>query len=192
MGTRNLTCVYLNGEFKVAQYGQWDGHPDGQGRTILDFLDNVNYGEFRKKISNLHFITDDEQKELDNFFEEIGSKDGWLDLEQSKKYQEKYYHLSRDRGAEILKLIMEDKVPFLENQIEFAKDSLFCEWCYIIDIDQDILEVYIGSNKKPLKPTDRFYEKDQEPDNQGYYPIKLKATFPLGTINRKEFFELQK
>lgn len=25
MGTRNLTIVYSNGEYKVAQYGQWDG-----------------------------------------------------------------------------------------------------------------------------------------------------------------------
>lgn len=25
MGTRNLTAVYLDGQYKVAQYGQWDG-----------------------------------------------------------------------------------------------------------------------------------------------------------------------
>lgn len=25
MGTRNLTIVYSNGEYKVAQYGQWMG-----------------------------------------------------------------------------------------------------------------------------------------------------------------------
>lgn len=31
MGTRNLTCVVLDGEFKVAQYGQWDGYPEGSG-----------------------------------------------------------------------------------------------------------------------------------------------------------------
>lgn len=31
MGTRNLTAVYLDGQYKVAQYGQWDGYPEGQG-----------------------------------------------------------------------------------------------------------------------------------------------------------------
>ena len=38
MGTRNLTCVFVNGEYKVAQYCQWDGYPSGQGLTILNFL----------------------------------------------------------------------------------------------------------------------------------------------------------
>lgn len=35
MGTRNLTAVYLDGQYKVAQYGQWDGYPEGQGITAL-------------------------------------------------------------------------------------------------------------------------------------------------------------
>ena len=30
MGTRHLTAVVLNGDFKVAQYGQWDGFTNGQ------------------------------------------------------------------------------------------------------------------------------------------------------------------
>ena len=38
MGTRHVTAVFLNGEPRVAQYGQWDGYPSGQGVTILDFL----------------------------------------------------------------------------------------------------------------------------------------------------------
>ena len=38
MGTRNVTMVIHKGETKVAQYGQWDGTPDGQGVTILGFL----------------------------------------------------------------------------------------------------------------------------------------------------------
>ena len=38
MGTRNLTAVYLDGQYKVAQYGQWDGYPEGQGITALTFL----------------------------------------------------------------------------------------------------------------------------------------------------------
>jgi len=38
MGTRNLTMVISDGKTKIAQYGQWDGYPSGQGADILAFL----------------------------------------------------------------------------------------------------------------------------------------------------------
>ena len=41
MGTRNLTAVFMDGEYKVAQYGQWDGYPSGQGVDILNILKNA-------------------------------------------------------------------------------------------------------------------------------------------------------
>ncbi|OBT59797.1 hypothetical protein VE03_10541, partial [Pseudogymnoascus sp. 23342-1-I1] len=38
LGTRNLVFVYYQSRFVLAQYGQWDGYPEGQGFTILAFL----------------------------------------------------------------------------------------------------------------------------------------------------------
>ena len=38
MGTRNMTFVVESGEYRVAQYGQWDGYPSGQGLNIVDFM----------------------------------------------------------------------------------------------------------------------------------------------------------
>jgi len=40
MGTRHLIVVKKDNEIKVAQYGQWDGYPSGQGVSILKFLRN--------------------------------------------------------------------------------------------------------------------------------------------------------
>ena len=41
MGTRNLTIVRnKEGIIRVAQYGQWDGYPEGQGITALNFIKN--------------------------------------------------------------------------------------------------------------------------------------------------------
>lgn len=41
MGTRNLTLVWYKGKWRIAQYGQWDGQPDGQGVRILRFINNL-------------------------------------------------------------------------------------------------------------------------------------------------------
>lgn len=38
MGTRHLIEVVVDGQIKVAQYGQWDGYPSGQGVDVLKFL----------------------------------------------------------------------------------------------------------------------------------------------------------
>lgn len=40
MGTRHLIAAKVDGEYKLAQYGQWDGYPEGQGVAVLDFLVN--------------------------------------------------------------------------------------------------------------------------------------------------------
>jgi hypothetical protein len=34
MGTRNLIAVFFDGEYRVAQYSQWDGYPEGQGGNV--------------------------------------------------------------------------------------------------------------------------------------------------------------
>ena len=41
MGTRHLIAVQLDGEYKIAQYGQWDGYPDGKGIDVLHFLTDI-------------------------------------------------------------------------------------------------------------------------------------------------------
>lgn len=38
MGTRHLICIFYKGKWVVAQYGQWDGYPEGQGFKLFRFL----------------------------------------------------------------------------------------------------------------------------------------------------------
>lgn len=60
MGTRNLTAVYLDGEYRIAQYGQWDGYPEGQGMTALNFLRSMDEEKFKSALRNSSFISGDE------------------------------------------------------------------------------------------------------------------------------------
>lgn len=107
MGTRNLTMVIHKAETKVAQYGQWDGYPSGQGATVLEFLKSVNLSLFKERLLKVRFMNDRDNKEMDKFLASIGCSDGWMNSEQSNKFRKKYPLLSRDHGAEILNLIMD-------------------------------------------------------------------------------------
>ncbi len=191
MGTRNLTMVIHKEETKVAQYGQWDGYPSGQGLTVLEFLKNSNMDVFKKKLENVRFSNDDDIKKMNEFLLSIGAQDGWVNLEQSKKYNEQYPYMSRDVGAEILNMIYEsDGEVLLQDSSSFASDSLFCEWAYVIDIDKNQLEVYKGFNHSELEDGQRFknLEKQKYPIYDDYYPIRCVKMYPLDELPTNDVF----
>ena len=172
MGTRNLTIVKHNGKYKVAQYGQWDGYPSGQGVTVLEFawtLSRINsLLEFTHKVDAVEEASSEYIADIEKRVQQGRLKD----------WEKAYPELSRDTCAKILKMIMESPAGLkLRNDIEFAADSLFCEWAYVIDLDEGTLEAFVGFNKLPLKPDDRFFffffKRRVDYIDEDYYPVKL-------------------
>jgi hypothetical protein len=173
MGTRHLIAVMKDGEYKIAQYGQWDGYPDGQGLDCLHFLQYADLTVFAKKLELLEWWTNEQMRENTGM-------DDWKEL---------FPQFSRDTGAKILQFVMSNDQPMgMYNMIDFAGDSLFCEWAYVIDLDQHTFEVYEGYNKSPLVDKDeRFYNAPQY--NPEYYPVHLLAKFDIrNTIPDDETF----
>lgn len=174
MGTRNLTMVISNGKTKVAQYGQWDGYPSGQGVTALKFLRETNMVEFQKKVNECSFLTEGEFDAIDD-----------------NNWKETHPQLSRDHGAKILQLVM-NGTNKLKDSSAFAGDSLFCEWGYVVDLDKQTFEVYEGFNHELLTEKDRFFSMQKQDSN--YKPITLVASYDLSALPTEEQFlqELEK
>lgn len=190
MGTRNLTMVYLDGEYKVAQYGQWDGYPEGQGVTILNFLQEVEIDKFKEKVRNsVKKIT---PEILTKYHIEAGGElfSEAIRPEVFDKFKNLYPQFSRDTGAKVLEEIMSvaEGDIYLKLDTEFAKDSLFCEWAYVVDLDQMVLEVYAGNNLLPLGPNDRFFWLQESLTSDGYWPVKMICSFPLNKLPPRESF----
>jgi len=187
MGTRNLTCVVLDGEYRVAQYGQWDGDPEGQGATILEFLRTRDLKEFAKQVAKCSFIAN--QSYYDDLCKELGIKtrDCWISTDDARRFGALHPELSRDTGGKILELIQNAQNGLiLDNDIGFVNNSLFCEWAYVVDLDKGTLEVYKGCNKRRLGKDQRFYS-DAPPDDK-YYPIRLAKAFDLNALPTRDKF----
>lgn len=192
MGTRNLTMVYLDGDYKVAQYGQWDGYPSGQGVTVLQFLrDKMVRPIFEKKLRELSWISEDELRAT---WVGLGANpnESFVSFDIADKHTACYPQLSRDTGAGVLDLIYDSLEPIkLSDERSFANDSLFCEWAYVIDLDKNMLEIYEGFNKTPLTPEDRFFDEHAEPkevSGNTYYGIKKIGEIPLASYPTDDEF----
>jgi hypothetical protein len=184
MGTRHLTCVVADGEMKVAQYGQWDGYLSGQGQTIVDFISGLSKADLKTFRQSVRKCTWIDEKEIDRRLKSVGSKDGWMTLDQSAKWTANWPELSRDTGAGILALILERGPLGLQDDSKFAADSLFCEWAYVVDLDAEVLEIYKGFQTKKHS-RGRFaslkIEDDRHRDTK-YYPVKLVKKLPFRNI----------
>ena len=70
MGTRNLTIVYSNGKYKVAQYGQWDGYPEGLGSQLLKYLKGININELRNAVNDCTYLSKEDFDEINKNIDE--------------------------------------------------------------------------------------------------------------------------
>lgn len=191
MGTRHLIAVQLNGEYRVAQYGQWDGYPSGQGVRVLEFLRTANLHAFAEKVAAAQWLADDEANAA---WVECGAHpdSDMVSLDVANRHSARYPERSRDTGAKILPLIMEYPAGIkLRDSLSFAADSLFCEWAYVIDLDTKKLEVFKGFNHSPLDPAERFAklpQRENASDGTEYHPVRKVAEFDLGDLPSKAAF----
>lgn len=192
MGTRSLTIVCSKGKYKVAQYGQWDGYPEGLGVKLLRYLKNININELRNSVDKCTYLSEEDFAEINKQIQECKKDNERYD------WKEFYPELSRDTGGDILDLIMFKNKNKLKNSLNFAADSLFCEWAYVIDLDKNTFEVYEGFNKTPLNKDERFYflmgESEKENEHrrniniEQYYPIKFLNDYSLSSLPDKDEF----
>ena len=191
MGTRHLIAVQYKNEYKIAQYGQWDGYLEGQGASILDFLTNdFNRNKFISNLEKCRYITD---KEYTDRWKKFGidlTASTFVSMDISNKFYAKFPELNRDIGSDILQMVQNaDGVLILKDSINFAYDGLFCEYGYVIDLDKNTFEIYSGCNEEPMNKSERFYQPEPKKySNCEYYPIRLVESYDLSNLPDEEEF----
>jgi endonuclease I len=152
VGTRHLIEVKLDGELKIAQYGQWDGYPTGCGRGISDFLHkDMNKERFKDALRACRFMT---QEDIDAFNSE----------QQGKNWQQSHPWLSRDAGSDVLKHVQDDGARLLQDEREFKNDRTSCEYHYLIDMDNETVAMNGG---EPIPFSEWTAERMKTLDTEG-------------------------
>lgn len=143
MGRRNLSLCKLDGKYRIAQYGQWDGYPEGQGLTILEFCRDKDKLAVLKSLllnNKVCYCTDEEVDDMNTL------------LKAKSKRALRMFGLfnSRDVCGKIFDNIVSNYKEFniilLQDESGFLNDELFRDWAYCINFDNKTLEVYANGN----------------------------------------------
>lgn len=133
MGTRGTFGYRKNKQDKL-MYNHWDSYPDGLGQRMLEYIKMYSTKEINDTYDNIKIV------EADN--------------------DDKYWKISAEMERKIhsrdvfLSSFHEDPTLLIPEDNNFIKDSLFCEWGYIVNLDTECLEVWEGFQKKLKKVID--------------------------------------
>ena len=146
MGTRNLTKVIdKNGEVVVAQYGQWDGYPSGQGASMLAFISEYKMlDKIEMSLVKCRFVS---QGEIDAAYDVFNDVDKWEPIRNEHGgFSSAFPSLSRDTCTDILKVIVySNEEVVLWDDREFENDELFCEGVYALNYQtKQFVSIYGG------------------------------------------------
>lgn len=178
MGTRGAIGFRLDEKDYLA-YNHYDSYPSGLGREVVQQIHQMPMADLPSAVRALTLVTD----ETPITAEVIERCRACTDLEVSEQSTQDWYCLLRGAQGNLLAYLA---VGYMPDSRNFIKDSLFCEWGYIVNLDTGMLEVWRGFQKLP-DDTNRY---GQEVDGS-YYPCKLIAEFDLATVTEDDVVALE-
>ena len=175
MGTRGTLGIRKNKK-DFLMYNHYDSYPESLGQEVVDFVKGVkDFDGLAVKTAKLKAVDGDKkiplkwEKKYRKFHQEVSSGDDW-------------YSFLRDlQGVDFFKALLKDEIEHIILGNDFIKDSLFCEYGYIINLDTNKLEFWVGFQDKPQKGN-RYGVKPESGSDNEYYPCKKVGECPLDKI----------
>lgn len=174
MSTRGAYGFRSGGKDYVS-YNHSDSYPEGLGEDILKQAKQLLKGginELKKSVAGMRLI--DKKKKPTKA--DIKNLKPYTELNVGGQKTSDWYCLTRRLQGDLINHVISG---YMLDGSNFLFDSLFCEWAYIINLDDNIFEVYKGFVKD--KGVGR-YDSIKDDDKSEYYGVKLVVTFPLDKI----------
>ena len=175
MGTRGAIGFRLDGKDKVT-YNHFDSYPSGLGADILSELSGIkNWDNVKDAVRAITFVNE----EVPPTQTQIEQCREFTDLGVGDQSETDWYCLLRNAQGSLAPYI-DGRLPFMADNQGFLLDSVFCEYAYIVNLDDMVLEFYKGFNKDN-KAAGRYASKHRTRKGEApdYYGVVLMDTMPL-------------
>lgn len=171
MSTRGAVGFHRGGIDKI-MYNHSDSYPSYLGVSVAKFVQSYSIGWLNRTFDGIVLVnrktppTKEQIDECEKFFSphvSTGEKEDWYALLRRAQGDLEAY-------AEGLKYMLD--------QADFLKDSLFCEWGYVVNLDTQKIEIYRGFQRTPSD--NRYITKVPLSDSDNpYYNCKLIRVIPF-------------
>jgi len=190
MGTRGLWGFHYKKKDKLT-YNHYDSYPTGLGQIIKEFISSHSIKELEKMATKIKLVEGDsvptptQIKECKKF----------ANLSVGSQNIADWYCLLRETQG--IPNAYVTKLQYMIDGKYFIKDSLFCEYAYIINLDTKQLEIYLGfqnrqqNNRYKLTKKEIQEEKEKKKNSKltPYYNCKLHIEIPLKKVSS---FDMEK
>jgi len=157
-------------------YNHFDSFPEGLGREIVAFIRKVEedkgWATLRFKVDDLVMVDENAKMTEDEARKYFPRKKSF------PKLPTWYEAIHNYQNGKILPAIMSGEVNHMTDAKTLPKNSMFCHFVYIIDLNEMSFDVYIGQQKNA--DNNSYFGKDK--NDEGYYPCKFVATWNLSDI----------
>lgn len=179
MSTRGTYGFRKDGVDKLT-YNHFDSYPNWLGRKVAEFCKNHDIKELHNIFDKIIMVREGDTPTERQIEECI--KNGFSDFTVSSGSETDWYCLLRNCQGNLECLAEVKGHAYMTTSGDFIKDSLFCEYAYIINLDDEVLEFYKGFQKEPQEGN-RYGTEPYGGYTRGYYPCKLSLTFPLDEVD---------
>lgn len=169
MGTRGAMGIRIGGQDKIA-YCHFDAYPDGLGAGVVADVRALGVERLMELGGALKKTPDRPPSDA-----EWDSLARFCDAGVGERGERDWYKLLRRTQGNLAAML---EAGVYEDSADFMRDSLFCEWAYVVNLDECTLEVYRGHQKEE-HASGRYAGLGQE---SGYWPVALLATYKLDDI----------
>lgn len=189
MSTRGTLGVIHN-EREIAAYNHSDSYPDWLGVKTLAFLREADLEDLRQRAEKVTIVSDETPptpKQIEQLHRYANMHVGGP-VSGTPEENASWYQLLRETQGDLDAMLA---AGYIEDGSDFPLDSLFCEWAYIVNLDDEVLEVYKGFQAEPHdkgRYAKRAPEGEPSASGRTYYPVALVATFPLNDLPSDEQF----
>lgn len=175
MSTRGAYGFRVNGVDKIT-YSHSDSYPEGLGQVVVDFLRETPHEELARVAREIILVDGNSRPTP----EQIAECRKFADLSVGERRLDDWHCLLRWAQGRPRAYTV-GGLRYMIDSRNFLADSLFCEWAYIINLDENIFEVYRGFQKRRDRNRRNRYRNLPRVDEK-YYPVALIAEFPLAGI----------